>query len=261
MVTIEMEIRRHNRIAWDREVGRGNEWTLPVSSGVIEAARSGLWEVLLTETKPVPKDWFPDLNRREVLCLAAGGGQQAPILAAATGAHVTVFDNSPKQLAQDRFVAGRDSLTLETIEGDMADLSVFPDESFDFVFHPCSNVFVPQVRPVWAEAFRVLRHGGVLLAGFINPALYIFDRERAEHGELQARHTLPFADTTSLSEAEKQRHADKGEPLEFGHTLGDQLGGQLDAGFVMTGFYEDYHRGHPLAAYMPTYIATRSLKP
>ena len=34
------------------------------------------------------------------------------------------------------------------------------DESFDVVFHPVSNVFAPRVRPVWQEAFRVLRPGG-----------------------------------------------------------------------------------------------------
>jgi 2-polyprenyl-3-methyl-5-hydroxy-6-metoxy-1,4-benzoquinol methylase len=70
-----------------------------------------------------------------VLCLASGGGQQGPILAAA-GARVTVFDNSPQQLAQDRFVARREGLTLETVEGDMRDLSVFADVSFDLIVHP-----------------------------------------------------------------------------------------------------------------------------
>jgi hypothetical protein len=50
----------------------------------------------------------------EVLCLASGGGQQGPILAAA-GAKVTVFDNSANQLVQDRLVADRDGLTIETV--------------------------------------------------------------------------------------------------------------------------------------------------
>ena len=121
-----MDIRDYNRAAWDNEVGRGNVWTLPVSAEVIAAARQGQWEVLLTETKPVPREWFPDLKGLDVLCLASGGGQQAPILAAA-GARVTVYDNSPKQLEQDRKVALRDSLELITIEGDMTDLSAFED--------------------------------------------------------------------------------------------------------------------------------------
>lgn len=254
-----MNIRQYNRGAWDREVEHGNEWTVPVSTEVIADARQGRWKVLLTETKPVPREWFPELRGLDVLCLASGGGQQAPVLAAA-GANVTVFDNSPKQLEQDRKVAERESLDLSTVEGDMADLSRFVDESFDLVFHPCSNLFVADVRPVWKEAFRVLRRGGVLLAGFLNPAIFIFDAGLAEQGILQVRHKLPYSDVDNLTEEERERFIERGEPLEFGHTLEDQLGGQTDAGFAITGFYEDHHRTHAVAKYTPTYLATRAIK-
>jgi len=255
-----MDVRGYNRDAWDNEVERGNQWTVPVGPDVIEAARRGRWEVLLTDTIPVPREWFPELGGADVLCLASGGGQQAPTFAAA-GANVTVLDNSPKQLAQDRLVAERESLDLKTVEGDMADLSLFADESFDLVFHPVSNLFAPEVRPVWAETFRVLRRGGVLLAGFLNPAVYIFDLELADRdGELRVRHALPYADATSLGEEEVKRKIGRGEPLEFSHTLDDQIGGQIEAGFVIAGFYEDRHRDDPIAAYMPTFIATRAIK-
>ncbi len=254
-----MDVREYNRTAWDKEVERGNEWTQPVSPEVIASARQGRWEVLLTETKPVPRDWFPDLNGIEVLCLASGGGQQAPILAAA-GARVTVFDNSPKQLEQDRKVSEREGLRIITIEGDMIDLSVFADESFDLVFHPCSNLFIPDVRPVWSEAFRVLRRGGVLLAGFVNPVIYLFDHRLAERRLLQVRHALPYSDLVSLTKEECRNLIEKGEPLEFGHTLEDQIKGQTDAGFALTAFYEDHHRTLPIAKYTPTYIATRAVK-
>src|SRR5215213_296792 len=109
-----MDVRGYNQEAWDREVERGNQWTVPVGPDVIEAARRGEWEVLLTDQKPVPRAWFPEMEGADVLCLASGGGQQAPIFAAA-GANVTVLDNSPKQLAKDRLVAERDSLTLEKV--------------------------------------------------------------------------------------------------------------------------------------------------
>jgi SAM-dependent methyltransferase len=255
-----MDVRGYNRDAWDKEVERGNQWTVPVRPDVIEAARRGRWEVLLTDSIPVPREWFPELGGADVLCLASGGGQQAPTFAAA-GANVIVLDNSPKQLAQDRLVAERESLDLKTVEGDMADLSMFADESFDLVFHPVSNLFAPEVRPVWAEAFRVLRRGGVLLAGFLNPAVYIFDLELADRdGELRVRHALPYADATSLGEEEVKRKIGRGEPLEFSHTLDDQIGGQIEAGFVIAGFYEDRHRDDPIAAYMPTFIATRAIK-
>jgi SAM-dependent methyltransferase len=171
------------------------------------------------------------------------------------------LDNSPAQLAQDRLVAQREGLKIETVEGDMADLSAFPDGRFGLVFHPCSNCFAPQVRPVWQEAFRVLQGDGVLLAGFINPALYIFDDALAEKGELVVRHAVPYSDVESLTEKERRRYTDKGEPLVYGHTLEDQIGGQLDAGFVLTGFYEDRDPTHPLAKFLPTFIATRAVKP
>jgi SAM-dependent methyltransferase len=257
---LKMDIREYNRSAWDKEVERGNEWTQPVSSEMVARAREGRWEVLLTETKPVPRAWFPDLKELDVLCLASGGGQQAPLLAAA-GARVTVFDNSPKQLEQDRLVALRDNLNLTTVEGDMTDLSMFSDESFDMVFHPCSNLFIPDVRPVWAEAFRVLRRGGTLLAGFLNPVIYLFDDRLMERSVLSVKHTLPYSDLLSLSKEECRQLLEKGEPLEFGHTLTDQLGGQTDVGFTITAFYEDHHRTLPVAKYTPTYIATRAVKP
>jgi SAM-dependent methyltransferase len=255
-----MDFRAYNREAWDREVERGYQWTVPFGPDVIEAAREGRWEVLLTEAKPVPRDWFSDLRGADVLCLASGGGQQGPVLAAA-GANVTVLDNSPGQLGQDRLVAQREGLDLETVQGDMADLSRFADDSFDLVFHPLSNLFVPEVRPVWAEAYRVLRCGGVLLAGFLNPAVYIFDLELVDNtGEVRVRYSLPYADATSKSEEEARRQIERGDPLECSHTLEDQIGGQIDAGFVIAGFYEDRHRDDPIAAHMPTYIATRAIK-
>lgn len=257
-----MNLLEHQSRAWDRQVGLGNEWTKPVGPEVVAEARRGVWSVLLTEQKPVPREWFPaELTGLEVLCLASGGGQQAPTLAAA-GARVSVLDNSPAQLAQDRLVAEREGLDLETFEGDMADLSRFGDESFDLVFHPVSNLFAPEVRPVWREAFRVLRRGGLLLAGFLNPALFIFGSEETEgHERLEVRYALPYSDLEHLDPAERERLLAAGEPLEFGHTLEDQIGGQLDAGFLLAGLYEDRHRGMSVARYMPTYIATRAVKP
>jgi SAM-dependent methyltransferase len=255
-----MDVRAHNRTAWNREVDHQNPWTVPASPEMIAAARRGDWWVLLTGTKPVPRARFPDLVGCTVLCLASGGGQQGPMLAAA-GAQVTVFDNSPRQLAQDRLVADRDGLTLTTVEGDMADLSVFPDASFELVFHPVSNLFVPDVRPVWAEVFRVLRRGGLLLAGFLNPVEYVFDRALADQGVFQVRFRLPYSDLTSLAEEERAQTYGADAPMEFSHTLDDQIGGQLAVGLHLTGFYEDYRQDAPIAAYMPSYIATRAIKP
>jgi len=253
----------HNRRAWDRQVEGGNRWTLPVGPEVTAAARAGRWQIFLTPTKPVPRAWFPEMEGSRVLCLASGGGQQGPILAAA-GARVTVFDNSPRQLARDRQVAERDGLEIRTVQGDMADLSAFPDGAFDLIVHPVSNVFAPDVRPVWREAHRVLRPGGSLLAGFSNPAIYLFDWPLLEQGIVEVRHPLPYSDLESLSQEEQQRYIEEGWPFEFSHTLEDQIGGQIEAGFLLAGFYEDVNpadEADPLRDYMPSYITTRAIKP
>src|SRR4051795_6560866 len=119
----------YNRRAWDRQVERGNRWTVPVGPEEVARARRGDWRIILTPTRPVPDDWFPPLVGLDVLCLASGGGQQGPLLAAA-GANVTVLDNSPGQLAQDRLVAEREGLHIELIEGDAADMAMLVDRSF-----------------------------------------------------------------------------------------------------------------------------------
>jgi SAM-dependent methyltransferase len=243
----------HNREAWDRLVAEGNEWTRPVPPEVIEHARKGDWSVVLIGYEAVPRDWFPqDLDGLGVLGLAAAGGQQGPVLAAA-GAKVTVFDNSPRQLEQDRIVAEREGLDLRTVQGDMRDLLAFPDGSFDLVFHPVSNVFCPAVRPVWRECYRVLRPGGLLLTGFLNPDQFIFDFEAEdERGELIVANSLPMTYTAGI---------EKGEPVEYSHTMTEQIGGQIEAGFVLTHFTEAPHHQSMTGRYMPGYFATRAVKP
>jgi SAM-dependent methyltransferase len=255
-----MDIRSYNRDAWDREVQAGkNRWTQPVSPEIIARAKKGDFSVVLTENIPVPRRWFPRLQGADILCLAAGGGQQGPVLAAA-GANVTVFDNSAAQLKQDRLVAERESLSLRTVEGDAADLSQFEDASFDLVFNPVSTVFMPDVRTVWRECHRVLRRGGILMTGFMNPVHYIFDLYKADEGELEVTHAIPYSDITSLSPEELEEHVAKGFPVEFGHSLTDLLGGQCAAGFVITDLYEDYMLESPLQQYHPSYLVTRAVK-
>ncbi|MCC6415210.1 MAG: class I SAM-dependent methyltransferase [Opitutaceae bacterium] len=214
--------------------------------------------MILTPNKAVPREWFGDLAGKAVLGLASGGGQQVPILAAA-GAMVTSFDNSGAQLALDRMVAEREGLAVRTVQGDMTDLSVFADASFDLIFHPVSNVIVPDVNPVWRECARVLKPGGRLLAGVMNPAHFWFDHDEAEQtGQLVVKYRLPYADVTSLPADELKARITRGELFEYSHSLDDQIGGQLKAGFAITGFYEDdwSDGATPLTRYGPMYLAT-----
>jgi 2-polyprenyl-3-methyl-5-hydroxy-6-metoxy-1,4-benzoquinol methylase len=149
----------HNRAAWDREVASGNEWTRPVGPEVIARARAGDWSVVLIGYEPAPRDWFPaELDRAAVLCLASGGGQQGPVLAAA-GADVTVFDNSPAQLARDEEVAAREGLAIRTVLGDMRDLSVFSEASFDVIVSGLVSLLVDTFSRIEPKVTVIMKSG------------------------------------------------------------------------------------------------------
>jgi SAM-dependent methyltransferase len=254
-------IAQHNRKAWDRQAREGCRWSIPVTPEEVAEARAGRPRIILTPDTPVPHDWLGELPGRDLLCLASAGGQQAPLLAAA-GATVSSLDLSEEQLALDRVVAEREGLTIRTVQGDMRDLSAFSDESFDLVVHVTSNVFCPEIVPVWKECHRVLRPGGELLAGFMNPSYYLFDHYALERGEPPvAVHPLPFSDQTHLSPPELEALMTAGEALEFSHSLNDQIGGQIRAGFAIVGFFEDtWKEAEVLDRLFPTMINTRARK-
>jgi hypothetical protein len=146
----------------------------------------------------------------------------------------------------------------------MADLSCFTDSSFDLIVHPVSDVFVPEVRPVWRESARVLKMGGTLLSGITHPAVYLFDQaEMNKSGTLKVANKLPYSDIENLSEEAKRDRLERKLAFEFSHTLEDLLGGQTEAGFSLEGFYEDnYPPGdpEPLSKFMPMFFATRAVK-
>ncbi len=251
-----MDYVKYNSGAWDNQVKIGDVWTKPVSSEIIEAARKGDWVIVLTPTREVPRNWFGDITNKNVLCLASGGGQQGPVLAA-VGANVTVFDNSIEQLKSEEFVAKRDGLNIKTVQGDMRDLSCFDNKVFDLIIHPVSNIFVDNIIPVWNEASRVLKNGGRLLSGIANPNIFIFDYNQLNKGIFEVMHSIPYSDLKSLTSEELNKYINSKEPLVFGHSLEDQIKGQIDAGFVITGFYEDDYGGiSPLDKYIKTFIAT-----
>lgn len=257
------KICQHNSSVWDKEALEQKPWSQPVSQDTIVLAKQGEWAIHITK-KPIPRTWLPlDIRGKDILCLASAGGQQAPVLVAA-GANVTVYDISEKQLEQDRYVAERDNLNLITMQGDMAELSELSDETFDYIINPISNLYIPDVNPVWHECYRVMRENGVLLASFYNPVLFMFDRDvKVENqGLIKPKYSIPYSDLDSLTKEQYQEKIEKGEAIVFGHTLTDQINGQLNAGFKLTGFYEDEHPSPRflIEKYMSTMIATRSVK-
>lgn len=256
-----MDILAYNRAAWEKEAAQGNKWTIPVSAEEVACAKTGVATLLLTPTKPTPKEWLGDVRGKKVLCLASGGGQQGPLFAA-LGAEVTVFDNCPAQLKKDRFVAEREGFTIRLEQGDMRDLSRFPNETFDLIFHPVSNIFVDDVRAVWRESHRVLKKGGRLLSGVANPVLFIFDLNLWDKTkEMKVRYKIPYSDLESLPKDELDERLKAGEPIEWGHSLQDLIGGQIDAGFLIAGFFEDNSGwGDLLDPYIDTFFATLAVK-
>ncbi|WP_440466188.1 class I SAM-dependent methyltransferase [Pseudomonas sp. YH-1] len=258
-----IDIFKHNQDAWDRQARQQGPWSQPVGPQITAAARRGDWQVHLTPS-PLPPAWLGDVSGQRILCLASGGGQQAPVLAAA-GALVTVLDASPEQLARDREVAERDGLQLETRLGDMRDLSAFVDGAFDCIFHPISNLYVPDIRPIWRECFRTLRNGGRLLSSFYNPVVFIGDRDPAlaEQGLIRPRYRLPYSDLRDLPAQALNDRQQRGEALVFGHSLAEQIGGQLEAGFVLRGFLEDEQPNPRFVVdrFLPTFLATWAEKP
>lgn len=243
----------------------GCRWSTPFSGEIIGKAEKGQWEVVLTPNKPVPSTWFPDghdLKGIDLLALACGGGQQVPVFAAA-GAKVTSFDNSDIQLQKDEETCAAHGLPVTAIQGNMIDLSDLEDESFDLVFNPVSNVFSNEILPVWAECYRVLRPGGRLLCGFMNPAFFLFDHYEAEEtGEIKMRYPLPYSDIDSLSEDVLADHLEAQVSLEFSHSWEEQIGGQCDAGFAIRGFFEDTwdDESSVLNRWMPIFAATLAIK-
>ncbi len=257
------DITTYNRVAWDKQARSGNRWSIPVSTDAIERARQGDWEVVLTPSTPVPRKWFGNIKGKKILGLASGGGQQCPLFSAA-GAEVTVFDNSPEQLERDRQVADRNGLNIKTIQGDMKNLSVFEDESFDLIFHPCSNCFVPEIRTVWREAFRVLKRGGKLLSGIVNPVVFTADLVLEKKGIMQMKYSIPYSDFDNREDPEIKKILAEGGPMSFGHSLEEQIGGQLNAGFLLSDFYEDgwpeAEAEQPVHKFLKCYISTLAIK-
>lgn len=237
----------------DRWIEDGWEWGIPISSEEFAAAKRGEWSVVLTPTKPVPKAWFGDLKGKKLLGLASGGGQQMPIFTA-LGAVCTVLDYSDKQLESERLVAERENYQIEIIKADMTKPLPFADESFDIIFHPVSNCYVREVEPIWRECFRILKKGGILLSGLDNGINFLFGED-----ETHIVNSLPFDPIVNPEHRRLLEEADCG--MQFSHTLEEQIGGQLRAGFTMTDLYEDTNgEGFLREMNIPSFIATRAVK-
>ncbi|WP_145270708.1 class I SAM-dependent methyltransferase [Planctomycetes bacterium SV_7m_r] len=248
-----------NREAWDRIATSEQRWFTPATDQQIEQARAGQFAIRLTATKDIPTHWMDGVTGKKVLALGGGGGHQGPILAA-VGADVTVVDLSDQQLEIDRQMGARHGLSVTTLQADMTDLGQLESESFDWVINPCSVNFVADVRPVWRHAARVLKPGGGLIAGVMQPVNFLFDAVKRDRGKLKVRFKIPYSDL-DLPPDELQDTLGPERPIDFGHSLTDLVGGQLDAGLVLTDIMEDqWGGGDVLSEHIATFLVTRAVK-
>lgn len=210
----------HNRHAWDERVRQRKRHTRTASDkDLVDPLRS-----------VDPEGWLGgNIRGQRVLCLAAGGGLQS-ILYAAAGGEVTVVDLSPEMLALDRQEAAKRGFKLAVVEASMDRLDTLADDSFDLVIQPVSTCYVPDVRPVYREVARVTRPGGLYISQHKQPISLQTEVVPSPRGyvieELYHREgPLPPAQ-------EGLMHREAGT-LEYLHRWEMLLGGLCRAGFVV----------------------------
>jgi SAM-dependent methyltransferase len=217
----------HNRKAWDARARAEERFTRPAPDeqfgdplAAVDAA-----------------GWLgPSIAGRRVLCLAAGGGRQSALYAAA-GAEVTVVDLSAEMLAIDRQVAAERGLAIRTIEASMDDLSTLSPESFDIVVQPVSTCYVPDVLAVYRQVARVIVPGGVYISQHKQPASLQASVQPSPRGYEIVE---PYYRRGPLPASAPSSHREAGT-LEFLHRLEELIGGMCRAGFAIEDVIEPMH--------------------
>lgn len=222
-----------NRERWNALAGANVEYSRPFLDLTPEEAARHVYR----------HGVLKNVEGQRVLCLASGGGQDS-VAFGVLGADVTVFDLSDTQLERDRQAAACQDLRVKTLQGDMRDLSVFADGSFDIVWQPYAINFVPSVEPVFREVARLLSAGGTYFLQFANPFVMAVDEEAWDgnafplcrpylDGEDVTRY-FPHWDVTRPDGSQVQLES----PHEFRHTLSSVMNTLVDNGFVFLGIWE-----------------------
>ncbi|TDD19773.1 class I SAM-dependent methyltransferase [Nonomuraea diastatica] len=224
------DVYRYNQERWEALVEADALFTRPMLDLDAERARNYLG----LERLGLPRD----LAGGRVLCLAGGGGQQSAAFAL-LGADVTVLDISTGQLARDRSAAEHYGVGIRTVQGDMRDLSVLGDASFDLVWHPYSLTFVPDCRIVFREVAGVVETGGHYYLMCANPFFSGLTHE-SWNGE---GYTLkqPYTDEAATCYPDQDWVYDRTpsgrvvrEPREYTQTLSRIVNNLTREGFLLT---------------------------
>lgn len=222
------DIARYNEARWDELARAGVPFSRPYLDLTPQSALESV----------DPMGMIGQIEGKEVLCLAGGGGQQSAAFAL-LGANVTVFDLSETQLQRDRDTAKHYGTDITTVHGDMRDLSAFGDDSFDVVYNAHSLTFVPDSRPVLNEVSRVLRHDGLFRTHYNNPFVHgAYDHWNGDGYVLKD----PYVDGEVVpKDVHWDVKTDEGEtrrvvgPREFRHKLSTVVNGLVERGFVILG--------------------------
>jgi SAM-dependent methyltransferase len=217
----------HNARAWDTLARRQAALAKPATD---EDFRDPLNTV-------DPLGWLgSSILGQRVLCLAAGGGRQSALYAAA-GAQVTVVDISNEMLALDRQVAAARNLSIRAIQASMDALPMLADGDFDIVIHPVSTCYVADVASVFREVARVTRRDGLYVSQHKSPTSLQSDI-RPNAGSYRLRE--PYYRDGPLPAAEPSRIREPGT-LEFLHRWEELVGGICRAGFAVEDLVEPMH--------------------
>jgi len=243
----------HNRAAWDRLAKQQNRLAKP-------ARDQDFINPLASVDKP---GWLGgDISGQHVLCLAAGGGRQGPIYAAA-GATVTVVDISPVMLELDQAVAKQRGLKLRTLEASMDDLGQLADQQFDLVIHPVATCYVPDIAAVYREVARVLRVGGLYISQHKQPTS-LQAGLKTVGASYPIRHTC-YSNEPLPPEPVPNLVRESGT-LEYVHRWENLVGAMCRAGFVIEDLTEPMHAEENAATdsfahrsrYLPPYVRIKA---
>ena len=231
------ELANFNKARWEELAQANVEFTLPFLDMTVAKARTWLEDTDLI-ARHVGK-----LAGKEVLCLAASGGQQSAVFGL-LGARVTVFDLSETQLERDRQAAAHHGYSVTTMQGDMRDLSGLADNAFDLIYQAYSINFVPSVASVFQEAARVLRPGGLYHMQCANPFTQSVDSE-AWDGETYLLHH-PYIDGFEVTKYYPHWDIEDDDggwrqidsPREFRHTLSTVINTLVANGFLIVRNHE-----------------------
>jgi len=214
-----------NKKFWEEEVQEGCNFTEPWLNLDVKVLKKIARGELKNPPKPLneifPFSVLANVKGKEVLCLASGGGQQSAVFAL-LGANVTVLDIAEGQLEGDKRASTHYRYKIKTVQGNMSNLSMLKDSSFDLIYQAPSMTYIPHVKKVYSEVARVLRKGGLYRADAQNP-LTVFDPIWNGKGYCI---TIPY--TTKSKQRSKTEKV-----IEHRHYLDETFNGLIESGFVI----------------------------